>query len=192
MAQNDPVVNRIRIIPRKDDFLDRNVGSSGEIFYSKDVNTLRLYSGNDKGGFEVVTEDNIRRNIAAEEVATIKYTVQVENQSDTANRYVDDYNLDDDYLTPRPPDHDTNSQEGNTDQENDNRNDDFSSIPTNGDSTYDNIRICSHVHTCKSCDNTGKQVPPCFCYLILYDPATNPDYLTYIHSPRKKISSENS
>ncbi len=88
MAQNDPVVNRIRIIPRKDDFLDRNVGSSGEIFYSKDVNTLRLYSGNDKGGFEVVTEDNIRRNIAAEEVATIKYTVQVENQSDTANRYV--------------------------------------------------------------------------------------------------------
>ena len=80
MAQNDPVVNRIRIIPRKDDFLDRNVGSSGEIFYSKDVNTLRLYSGNDKGGFEVVTEDNIRRNIASQEVATIKYAVTVINQ----------------------------------------------------------------------------------------------------------------
>lgn len=88
MAQNDPVVNRIRIIPRKDDFLDRNVGASGEIYYSSDVDTLRLYSGNDKGGFEVVTENNIRRNIAHEEVATIKYAVTVDNQSDTANRYV--------------------------------------------------------------------------------------------------------
>lgn len=88
MAQNDPVVNRIRIIPRKDDFLDRNVGASGEIYYSSDVDTLRLYSGNDKGGFEVVTENNIRRNIAHEEVATIKYAVTVDNQSDTSNRYV--------------------------------------------------------------------------------------------------------
>ena len=87
MAQNDPVVNRIRIIPRKDDFLDRNVGSSGEIFYSKDVNTLRLYSGNDRGGFEVVTEDNIRRNIASQEVATIKYAVTVINQGE-GNKYV--------------------------------------------------------------------------------------------------------
>lgn len=88
MAQNDPVVNRIRIIPRKDDFLDRNVGASGEIYYSSDVDTLRLYSGNDKGGFEVVTQNNIRRNTAFEEVASIKYTVTVDNQSDTANRYV--------------------------------------------------------------------------------------------------------
>tara|TARA_B100001287_G_scaffold158654_1_gene133335 strand:- start:3794 stop:5992 length:2199 start_codon:yes stop_codon:yes gene_type:complete len=88
MAQNDPVVNRIRIIPRKDDFLDRNVGASGEIFYSKDVNTLRLYSGNDRGGFEVVTETNLRRNIASQELATIKYSVTVDNQADSANRYV--------------------------------------------------------------------------------------------------------
>ena len=88
MAQNDPVVNRIRIIPRKDDFLDRNVGSSGEIFYSKDTNALRLYSGNDKGGFEVVTENNVRRNIANQEVATIKYAVTVLNDNDSANRYV--------------------------------------------------------------------------------------------------------
>ena len=75
MASNDPVVNRIRIIPRKDDFLDRNVGASGEIYYSSDVDSLRLYSGNDKGGFEVVTENNIRRNTASQEVATIKYAV---------------------------------------------------------------------------------------------------------------------
>tara|TARA_B100001057_G_scaffold383210_1_gene389372 strand:+ start:7455 stop:9653 length:2199 start_codon:yes stop_codon:yes gene_type:complete len=88
MAQNDPVVNRIRIIPRKDDFLDRNVGSSGEIYYSKDTNALRLYSGNDKGGFEVVTENNVRRNIANQEVATITYAVTILNDNDVANRYV--------------------------------------------------------------------------------------------------------
>ena len=88
MAANDPVVNRIRIIPRKDDFLDRNVGASGEIYYSSDVDTLRLYSGNDKGGFEVVTENNLRRNTAAQEVASIKYTVTIDNQTDISNRYV--------------------------------------------------------------------------------------------------------
>lgn len=52
-----PVVDRIRIIPRPTDFLDRNVGSSGEIFYSKTSNTLRVYSGKDTGGFEIARGD---------------------------------------------------------------------------------------------------------------------------------------
>lgn len=50
-----PIVDRIRIIPRAGDFLDRNVGSSGEVFYNKETSTLRLYNGNDKGGYEVLT-----------------------------------------------------------------------------------------------------------------------------------------
>ena len=52
-----PVVDRIRIIPRPTDFLDRNVGSSGEVFYSKASNTLRVYSGKDTGGFEIARSD---------------------------------------------------------------------------------------------------------------------------------------
>ena len=52
-----PVVDRIRIIPRPTDFLDRNVGSSGEVFYSKATNTLRVYSGKDTGGFEIARSD---------------------------------------------------------------------------------------------------------------------------------------
>ena len=52
-----PVVDRIRIIPRPTDFLDRNVGSSGEIFFSKSSNTLRVYSGKDTGGFEIARSD---------------------------------------------------------------------------------------------------------------------------------------
>ena len=54
MASNQaPVVDRIRIIPRGQAFLDRNVGSSGEVFYNRDTNSLRLYNGNDRAGFEV-------------------------------------------------------------------------------------------------------------------------------------------
>ena len=49
-----PVVNRIRIIPRTDDFLDRNVGASGEIFFNTNSSSLRVYNGNDRGGYELV------------------------------------------------------------------------------------------------------------------------------------------
>jgi plastocyanin len=52
-----PVVDRIRIIPRPDDFLDRNVGSSGELFFSRDSNSLRVYNGKDRGGFEIALAD---------------------------------------------------------------------------------------------------------------------------------------
>ena len=52
-----PIVDRIRIIPRPTDFLDRNVGSSGEVFYSRETGSLRLYTGNDRGGFELAKTD---------------------------------------------------------------------------------------------------------------------------------------
>jgi hypothetical protein len=98
MSTQDPIVNRIRIIPRPDDFLDRNVGNSGELYYSKDANTLRVYGGRKRGGYEVVSEDNIRRNAARQDVATIKYRVTVTGPQgdDTGNKY----NLNGEY-TPR-------------------------------------------------------------------------------------------
>ena len=52
-----PIVDRIRIIPRPTDFLDRNVGSSGEVFFSRDTNSLRVYSGRDRAGFEIARAD---------------------------------------------------------------------------------------------------------------------------------------
>ena len=59
MASNQaPVVDRIRIIPRGQEFLDRNVGASGEVFYNRETSSLRLYNGNDRGGREVVTYDS--------------------------------------------------------------------------------------------------------------------------------------
>ena len=54
-----PIVDRIRIIPRPTDFLDRNVGASGEVFFSRDTNSLRVYSGKsaDRGGIEIARAD---------------------------------------------------------------------------------------------------------------------------------------
>jgi len=88
MSQS-PIVDRIRLIPRPEDFLNRNIGSSGELYYSKTAKTLRVYDGTIRSGFEVVTEDNIRRNAASQEVATVRYNVTVDrNDEDTANVYV--------------------------------------------------------------------------------------------------------
>ena len=52
-----PIVDRIRIIPRPNDFLDRNVGSSGEVFFNRATNSLRVYSGKDVSGFEIARAD---------------------------------------------------------------------------------------------------------------------------------------
>ena len=72
-----PVVDRIRIIPRSDDFLDRNVGSSGEVFYDRQSNSLRVYSGKDRGGFTLLTSGNFTQQIANTGVAVLEKTVTV-------------------------------------------------------------------------------------------------------------------
>jgi len=78
MASNSaPVVDRIRIIPRPDDFLDRNVGNSGEVFFDKQSNTLRLYSGRVAGGFSVLTDNNISEHLTSSGVGVVEYAVTV-------------------------------------------------------------------------------------------------------------------
>ena len=76
---NAPIVDRIRIIPRAKEFLDRASGSSGEVFFSKETNTLRLFSGRtiNRGGFEVVTDSSMIRNTSAKNVAAITYPVTI-------------------------------------------------------------------------------------------------------------------
>lgn len=88
MASNQaPVVDRIRIIPRPGDFLGRNIGNSGEVFFNKETNSLRVYSGKLQGGYEVVTEPNLRQNIANAEVASIRYAVTINNFGQ-GNKYI--------------------------------------------------------------------------------------------------------
>jgi hypothetical protein len=45
-----PILDSIRLIPRESEFLNRKIGSRGEIFYDRDTNTLRLYNGQSQGG----------------------------------------------------------------------------------------------------------------------------------------------
>jgi hypothetical protein len=74
---SSPVVDRIRIIPRPDDFLDRTVGNSGEVFFDKQSNTLRLYSGNLAGGYSVLTDKNINEHLISTGVGVVEYAVTV-------------------------------------------------------------------------------------------------------------------
>jgi len=51
------ISNNIRIIPRDPEFLDRKVGSIGEIFYDRSVDSLRLYDGKAPGGVALARDD---------------------------------------------------------------------------------------------------------------------------------------
>jgi hypothetical protein len=82
-----PVFDRVRLVPRPNDFLNRNVGSSGEIFYEKETKTLRVYNGLSRGGFEIVSQDRLRVNAANAEVATVKYNVTIGNDG-VSNKYI--------------------------------------------------------------------------------------------------------
>jgi hypothetical protein len=82
-----PVFDRVRLVPRPNDFLNRNVGSSGEIFYEKETKTLRVYNGLERGGFEIVSQDRLRVNAANAEVATVKYNVTV-GTAGSGNKYI--------------------------------------------------------------------------------------------------------
>lgn len=68
-----PIVDRIRIIPRPSDFLDRNVGSSGEVFFNKVTNSLRVYSGKDAAGFELARADLTNVTITNDDISWIAY-----------------------------------------------------------------------------------------------------------------------
>lgn len=51
------ISNNLRIIPRDSQYLDRKVGSIGEIFYDLDTDSLRLYDGKIPGGVALARKD---------------------------------------------------------------------------------------------------------------------------------------
>tara|TARA_Y200000002_G_scaffold58962_1_gene44387 strand:- start:22578 stop:24182 length:1605 start_codon:yes stop_codon:yes gene_type:complete len=83
------IFDRVRIIPRPDDFLDRNVGSSGEVFYDQQADTLRLYSGKLTGGTTVITDLNIQEKLSISGVSVVTYAVTVGSAqgADSGNKY---------------------------------------------------------------------------------------------------------
>lgn len=53
---NIPIAN-LRLVGRNTDFLDRKVGSRGEVFYDQQQNELRLYDGDTSGGYSLARAD---------------------------------------------------------------------------------------------------------------------------------------
>lgn len=52
-----PVFDAARVIPREAAYLDRRIGSRGEIFYDREADTLRLYNGDTLSGIALAKAD---------------------------------------------------------------------------------------------------------------------------------------
>ena len=73
------IFDRIRIIPRPDDFLDRNVGSVGEVFYDAQANTLRLFNGKQTGGTTVLTAFNMPEELYNRKALSLTTTAMLKD-----------------------------------------------------------------------------------------------------------------
>jgi hypothetical protein len=91
-----PIFNAVRIIPRDEEFLNRKLGSRGEIFYDRDSNSLRLYDGQLAGGISLAKADltNVdnalfRAKSVESRVSTVVYTVTITGPQgeDAGNKY---------------------------------------------------------------------------------------------------------
>lgn len=87
---SDSIFNNIRILPRDNIFLSQNVGSSGQVFYNSQTNSLQIYDGILTGGYELASEKNLIKLISQKGIATIKYLVTVAGpqESDTGNKFI--------------------------------------------------------------------------------------------------------
>jgi hypothetical protein len=91
-----PIFDAVRIIPRDDEFLNRKLGSRGEIFYDRESNSLRLYDGRTAGGISLakanltnVGLEDFRKKSVESKLATVVYNVTVAGPQspDTGNKY---------------------------------------------------------------------------------------------------------
>jgi hypothetical protein len=53
----NPAINVLRLITRDSDYLDRKLGTRGEIFFDQNSNALRLYDGATRGGYTLSKAD---------------------------------------------------------------------------------------------------------------------------------------
>jgi hypothetical protein len=85
----ESIFNSIRILPREDLFLTRNVGNSGQVFFNKDTKTLQVYDGTATGGYELASENNIIKLISQKGIASYNYIVTVTGPQgvDTGDKY---------------------------------------------------------------------------------------------------------
>ena len=84
----------IRLIPRDTEFLQRRIGSRGEIFLDRDTGSIRFFDGERQGGVVLGRTDLANTDVNALEnlvnqtgSAFISYTVTIENQGE-GNKYL--------------------------------------------------------------------------------------------------------
>lgn len=95
-SNRNPVVNLVRFTPNDEDFLNRKLGSRGEVFYDRDNDTLRIYNGSDTAGIKLARNDlvgvdasAVRDALITGRAATVYYTVTIVSPQspDTGNKY---------------------------------------------------------------------------------------------------------
>ena len=91
-----PIFNAVRLIPREEEFLDRTFGSSGEIYFDQEADTLRLYDSRTRGGIALAKSDlsnttatSFRAKSVDSKLATVVYTVTITGpqDADSGNKY---------------------------------------------------------------------------------------------------------
>jgi len=97
MTTNALSVKNFRLLPADTGFLDRKIGSSGEIFYDSTDNTIRYFNGTTQGGNALAIDDlsnvssaKFRAKTVDAKVSTVIYTVTIQGPQggDVGNKYV--------------------------------------------------------------------------------------------------------
>jgi hypothetical protein len=95
-SKTNTIFSLIRFTPNSGDYLDRKLGSRGELFFDSEADTLRLYNGQATGGISLARNDlsgintnALKQAIVDTTVATVVYTVTITGPQspDTGNKY---------------------------------------------------------------------------------------------------------
>lgn len=95
-VKTNTLFNLVRFAPSEGAYLDRKLGSRGELFFDRDAETLRLYNGKDTGGIILARNDLNGINSAAlkqavinTKIATVTYTTTITGPqgNDSGNKY---------------------------------------------------------------------------------------------------------
>ena len=95
-SKTNTIFSLVRFTPNLADYLDRKLGSRGELFFDSEADTLRLYNGRITGGIPLARNDLVGVSTAAlkqavinTKIATVTYAVTITGPqgNDTGNKY---------------------------------------------------------------------------------------------------------